>query len=442
MVVETSEAPTGWVSRALDWCGLRWPEGDTGQIKAAGNAWLALGRSLREQYGTATAAAQAVWSPPNRGGVVEDFQQWWSAESGPGANLLRAAGAVESIGAALLGLATEIVLLRVLFVVNLGMLGLTLAGLGLADVGTAGLATPAAVAAGAAAANEVRRRLIRRIQIATARIAAQLIVALLVRSALELKTAPVQEPVTVRDPDEDKEPKPGPKDPPPPPLPPWWRDDERPRCGQNPEPFLPRDPIVLGGADPRNNGGRILRITQIDGPVRTVTVEGIMGPAIDERLGGPQRDYQILAQDMGFPPGEYDACHSYGPGFGSEAAAGMGLCPSTVNQRPGQMFDLEERLRNLYQRTSADGGWVELTTTTQYQPKSAWPDPTDPYYPTGDARLPRGDNLLGQVNYDATVCRDGRAVENYRFGISIQPPRMRDGAFTPGMSTVYGQPPP
>jgi hypothetical protein len=38
MVTETTVVPPGWVSQALSWVGLRWPEGDTGRISAAGGA--------------------------------------------------------------------------------------------------------------------------------------------------------------------------------------------------------------------------------------------------------------------------------------------------------------------------------------------------------------------------------------------------------------------
>src|SRR5262249_22640413 len=140
--------------------------------------------------------------------------------------------------------------------------------------------------------------------------------------------------------------------------------------------------------------------------------------------------------------GTYNACHAYGPGFGSEAAAGMGLCPSAVNQPPGQMWNLEERLRNLYQRAAADGGWVELSVTSHSVASTALPAAERQRSRTGAMAMPSGHNLLSRVDYDATVCRAGQVVDNYRFGIMIGPPMIRDWTFFSSMSTVYGRPPP
>lgn len=46
------------------------------------------------------------------------------------------------------------------------------------------------------------------------------------------------------------------------------------------------------------------------------------------------------------------------------------------------------------------------------------------------------------MDYDATVCRPGQVLENYRFGLLIGAPTIRDGVFQIPTSTVYGQPPP
>jgi hypothetical protein len=46
------------------------------------------------------------------------------------------------------------------------------------------------------------------------------------------------------------------------------------------------------------------------------------------------------------------------------------------------------------------------------------------------------------VDQAMTGCRDGQAIQNYRFGLMITPPAYRGGVFVPGVSTVYGQPPP
>jgi len=445
MVTETTIVPPSWVSQALDWVGLRWPEGDTGRISAAGDAWLQLGKTLREQHAAATAAAQRAWSPPNRGGIVDDFREWWSQQTGPGANLLRAAGAAEATGTALRGLAIEILVLRGLFIAQLAWLVATLVGAGLLIAGSAGLGTVAVAGGGTLAVNQIRRTLVREVEVTGTRIGTQLIVGLLRRAITDL--APVRVPVPplpvmVQDREPDPDPKPGPRPPIPPFLP--WRDDERPRCTQNPDTFLPRPPIVLGGADPRTLGGRIVRIQQqLDGTVRVVTIDGVMGPPLPPglRLADPQRDLQIAGSVTGIPSGVYDACHAYGPGFGSEAAAGMGLCPRAINQY-GQMADLEARLRNLYRDASSQDGWVELSVTSHTFPTSAWPDAESRQFLTGTVSFPSGANLLQRVDYDATVCRPGQVVDTYRFGLLIGAPTIRGGVFQTPSSTVYGRPPP
>src|SRR5215831_12402721 len=179
MVTQTTVVPPGWVTQALNWVGLRWPEGDTGRISAAGDAWLALGKALRDQQAAATAAAQVVWSPPNRGSIVDDFRQWWCQETGPQGNLLRAAGAAEATGAALRGLAVEILLLRGLFIAQLAWLVATLVGAGLLIAGSAGLGTVAVAGGGTLAVNQIRRTLVRQVELTGTRIGTQLIVGLL-----------------------------------------------------------------------------------------------------------------------------------------------------------------------------------------------------------------------------------------------------------------------
>jgi hypothetical protein len=183
----------------------------------------------------------------------------------------------------------------------------------------------------------------------------------------------------------------------------------------------------------------------VDGTARVVTIDGVMhdplGPG--QRLGTPQYELQIARDAIGLPPGTYDACHAYGPGFGSEAAAGMGLCPTAINNNPGAMWDAEARLRNLYQTTSADGGWVELQVTSRTQETSAWPDPTSALGLPSPANQPAGANLLDRVDYTATVCRPGQVLDVYKFGLQIDPPTLRDGVFSvPSTATVYGRLPP
>jgi hypothetical protein len=43
---------------------------------------------------------------------------------------------------------------------------------------------------------------------------------------------------------------------------------------------------------------------------------------------------------------------------------------------------------------------------------------------------------------DAKVCRQGRILETYRFGIEIGAPSDATGTFSPGRVTVYGLPGP
>jgi hypothetical protein len=446
---ETSALVPSWVTEALSWVGLRWPEGDTGRLTAAGDAWLEFGRTLAEQHRTAGMAAQMAWAPPHSGEYVDTFKAWWNAETGPGTNLLLASGAAAKIGAALRGLSIQIIALRAVFIADLALMATTLVAAGLLVVGTAGIGSVAVAAGGSFVVNRVRRTMMRRLQVTVTAVGAMLIVNLLRKAADDL--VPVATlPGRGTRPDLDRRTRPtpdpadGPRPPPPFPIP--WRPDDEPRCQMPPNLFLPRQPPVLvGNPDPRTAGGYIIRIEQqINGTVRMVTIDGVMHDPLPptQRLGTPQYELQVVRSAIGLPPGSYDACHTYGPGFGSEAAAGMALCPTSINNNPGAMFDAEERLRNLY-RSAPTGSWVELHTETSTHPTPAWPDPQSALQLPSPANQPAGSALLHRVDYTATVCQPGRVVDVYNFGIQIDAPTLRNGVYNiPGTATVYGRLPP
>ena len=444
MTAATSVAP-GWLSQALEWVGLRWPDGDPDALTAAGDAWLALGRALGEQHDRASALSRQVWSAPNGGELADAFRVWWTARTGPGANLPRAAGAAVKIGTALRGLAVQITALRAVYVAQLGLLAFALGAAGLLIVGTAGAGTVLVAAGGSAAVTLVRQALVRRLRQAIAAVGALLVVALLRKAADELVLAPAPT-TTTTDPDEDRRtrPEPGPRPPGPFPIP--WRDDEEPRCRMHPDLFLPREPPILVGApDPRTRGGHIIRIERhLDGTARVNTIDGVMSdPSHAARLGRPQYELRIARESIGLPPGAYHACHVYGPGFGSEAAAGMALCPAPVNTSGGAMWDIEQRLRTLNQGARADGGWVELSVQSRTFQTSAWPDPLSAAQLPSPQNQPAGANLLHRVDYTATVCRENSVVDRYDFGLEIAPPRLRNGIYDiPANAAVYGRLPP
>src|SRR5688500_11560868 len=92
-VNDPRELGDGWLATALDWLGLRWPEGDPGALRELGDAWLACGGELRACEADASRTAAAVWTTrdpvggePLDGELVRDFRGWWSGPEGPSTN--------------------------------------------------------------------------------------------------------------------------------------------------------------------------------------------------------------------------------------------------------------------------------------------------------------------------------------------------------------------
>jgi hypothetical protein len=413
----------GWLRDALDWVGIRWPEGDVSGLSKAGSAWLTLAGGLREQATVAGRAAKAVWQAPQAGQFVEDFAAWWQADLGPDANLTRAAAAAERIGAALRGLAVQITILRAAYVAQLVALVTTLAAAGLLIVGTGGLAGLAAGAGSAALITAARRAMMRALQAGVATVGAVLIGQLLRRAAENLR--PVRVPSPARQPQTRPGRDPDPlRDPLPIPIPWGWDENQRPRCRVSPDAIIPTTPVVTGGADPRTFGGAIIRVDEqrLDGGARQVTVDGIVQDTVARQ--GYERKLGGLAESIGLPAGEYHASHLYGRGFGSEAAAGIYLAPTEVNL--SFHTRAEGFIQDLYQ-TAGPGGWVELRAVATTHPTDAWNN--------------AGANLLASTDYEATVCRQNTVLETYRFGVEVGPPSgPPGGAVRRGRISVYGMP--
>src|SRR5688572_14579270 len=93
------ELGDGWLATALDWLGLRWPDGDPGALRELGDAWLLCGSELQACEADASRAAATVWTAPGSGGeplhgeLVRDFRGWWSGQEGPSTNLRNASEA-------------------------------------------------------------------------------------------------------------------------------------------------------------------------------------------------------------------------------------------------------------------------------------------------------------------------------------------------------------
>lgn len=423
-VADSSVVP-GWLSDALSWVGLRWPEGDATRLAAAGDAWLALARSLREVLRGndigADAAASRVWRA-NRGVPIEAFRAWWSAARGPSANLERAAGAAEKIGASLRGMSVQVALLKAAYVANLAALVAALAAAGFLIVGTAGLGTLAVAGGGTIAIGIARRAMVRALEAAVAAVTLQLVGVLLRRAADELVPAPA--PTTAR-PQRDRRPQPDPVPVPVPfPIPQERQRDRRPRCEQRPGPLTPLVTGIPPGSLERLYSGTGLQL--IDRQVmpdgsRQVIIEGVVRDPIprsgfEARLAG-------LDTNIGLPPGEYQASHTWGPRFGSEAAAGIYLSPREANL--SFQWRAERFVQELHQTTPPDG-WVELRAVTATHPSAAFSG--------------TGANLTVSTDYDVTVCRPGRVLETYNFGFEVGQPSVQSGTFRPGRVTIYGLP--
>ena len=413
----------GWLSDALGWVGLRWPQGDSTELSAAGDVWLAFARTVREHRTSADAAARLVWDA-NSSEMVDAFRGWWNANGGPSTNLAQAASAAELIGTALKGLATQVAILKAVFIAQLTALVMMLVGAGLAVVASGGTS----LLGGAAAIEMARRAMIRAVEAAIAVVAAALIGQMLLRAAESLA------PAAVRDrrpsPQIAPDPKPG-KGPGPLPVPFWpsrpeWSQTSRPRCKVLPEMLIPTRPWLVGDPDPRTAGGAILRIEATKDPDgrRIVAIDGIIQDPI-ERQGFEKSkpNWSEVQQSIGMPSGLYDASHLYGPRFGSEAAAGIYLAPASEMNR-GFQWVAEQHLQDLRTAAEADGGWVELhAVATTHRPED--------FGNTGAL-------FLANADYEATVCRSGQVLSTERFGLAVGlPVRAADGSVTPGRVTTY-----
>jgi hypothetical protein len=172
----------------------------------------------------------------------------------------------------------------------------------------------------------------------------------------------------------------------------------------SPRPFTP--PI-----DSRTAGtGGIERIspprTDVFG-ARSVTIEGTLQDGIP-RGNAPnfnrEGHWQDLRHELGVP--NYEAAHLWGPGFGDEAAAGIMLAPSEVNQ-VWQSQGAERFLRELGAEARAAGGQVRVTATATSH--------------GSDVR--GGDALLAEVTYSFSVVDGaGNVVGGKHVSISVDPP--------------------
>jgi len=409
--------------QALEWVGLRWPEGDASKLSAAGDAWIDFAKAMREALqgnnAGADSAAARVWDT-NRGLPIDAFRRWWTASRGPSANLTGAAVAAENIGAALRGMAFQVSALKALYIANLTTLVTALVGAGIAVFLSGGLLALVSAGAATVAIAAARRAMIRALEAALAVVAASLIGVLLFQAAGKLVPAPRETTV------DEEEPKPDPRRPPPPPPPPFF--PRRPRCEQRPGPITP----VITGIPPGSpealyEGDGLLRIDKrvLPGGARQVTIEGVIRDPLPDREGFERQQRKVGAElrALGIPSGAYQWSHTWGRGFGSEAAAGIYASPTEMNlsfQRRAEIF-----VQGLHQTAGPDG-WVELRAVTTTHP------------PTAFGRF--GDALTASTDYEATVCRAGRVVESYNFGLGAGRPSVQGGVFQPGRITIYGLP--
>ncbi len=471
-VNDPRELGDGWAATALDWLGLRWPEGDPGALRQLGDAWLACGGELQACEGDAARAAATVWTAPDPvhgerpdGELVRDFRGWFTGPEGPRANLRNGSEAASSIGTAFHGLATEIDILRGFFVAQLGLLVASLVGASLVVIATGGLAGFAVAAGGQVALQSARRILIGRMRATAVRVAARLVGQLLRRASQRLVPArarpavrparrprpaprPRPRPNPQRRPrrEPDLRPDPGPRPVPipfPPPTPhdhpspeehpgpapapdTLWDPRRRPRCALPPQAQEGFVPLITDGADPVYAGDRLMRIdadTLADG-ARRVTIDGFVGPPIPRQ--GFESTFAGLAESVGLPTGHrgYDLTHAWPHIWGSEARAGIYLAPAETNRE--FLTRSENFIRDAWEGAGRlQGGWVEVQVTAVTHPSSAWHN--------------TGANLLANIEYDVSVCERGRVLEHYHWGLEIDPPSGAPASVTmPGPPRPYG----
>jgi hypothetical protein len=172
---------------------------------------------------------------------------------------------------------------------------------------------------------------------------------------------------------------------------------------------------------------------QRDGSIRT-SIYGVVKPT----SGRSDDDvWPATAQSIGLQP-NWDGAHLFGPGWGTEAKAGMLLAPRSVNR--GGQEGIEGYIANLSDLAQSRGGHVEVLATAQSHPPGAY------YEQRGGYNYPKGDLLLRQTDYEVNLClpdpRDRSNVilarrENYVVVIG-QPPANGDSYQTP--STVTSVP--
>lgn len=421
--VQAPETLPSYLSGALELVGLRWPDGNASQLWAAGDAWIAAARSLREAMTSGStggdAVAARVWTA-NQGQAIDQIRQWWTWDRGPSANLARAVTSFEQIGASLQGMSVQVASLKALYIANLAALVAAFAAAGIAIAGSLGLGAALAAAGSAAAIMITRRAMVRALQRAIAVVAGTLVGVLLFRAVQQLQPAP-PETTTRRDrrtqPDRD-----------PPPFPPLWPPnptrDRQPRCEQRPDALTP----TITGMPPNSQealyaGTGLQRIDKqvLPDGSRQILIEGVIRDPIPR--SGFERQLAGLDASLGVPAGQYQASHTWGPRFGSEAAAGIYLSPREVNL--GFQWQAESYLQGLHQTTPPDG-WVELRAVTTTHPTSVFGN--------------TGANFTAATDYEATVCRPGRIIETHRFGFEVGQPTVQGGTFQPGRVTIYGMP--
>lgn len=113
----------GFLTEALSYIGMNWPEADEDKLFDAAGAWGAFAGQLRDVESSTSAAAAQIWGG-NQGAAVEAFETWWNAQ--PKQHLTDDASGSESIGTILTMFGTATIALKGVYLVQLGILAATL----------------------------------------------------------------------------------------------------------------------------------------------------------------------------------------------------------------------------------------------------------------------------------------------------------------------------
>ncbi|MEV4753798.1 hypothetical protein AB0J86_01595 [Micromonospora sp. NPDC049559] len=116
----------GELRSLLDLLGYSWPEADEEKLLEMGQAWIRFSGTLSGIVDEANGSAAAVWSG-QQGRDIQAFQQWWSNQESPIANLGDGVTAALLTGTGLIICGVIVLALKISVIVQLVILAIQIA---------------------------------------------------------------------------------------------------------------------------------------------------------------------------------------------------------------------------------------------------------------------------------------------------------------------------